>query len=177
MTRSSRATATRPSRRCASTSPARWSTRASRSARWIAPRRRSVSTTRSSRATATRPSRRCASRSPKRWSTRASRSATLDRSEEALGVYDEVVARYGDAPEPALREQVARALVNKGVTLGELDRSEDGARRLRRGRRALRRGARANLAPSGRNRTDGAGRAVNQTNSAGRRWRLAPLVS
>jgi hypothetical protein len=33
---------------------------------------------------------------------------------EELVVYDDVVARYGDAPEPALREQVARALVNKG---------------------------------------------------------------
>ncbi len=33
----------------------------------------------------------------------------LDRSEEAVGVYDEVVARFGDAPEPALREQVAKA--------------------------------------------------------------------
>ena len=34
-----------------------------------------------------------------------------------------VVARFGDAPEPALREQVAKALVNKGVTLGVLERS------------------------------------------------------
>ena len=31
----------------------------------------------------------------------------LGRSEEAVGVFDEVVARFGDAPEPALREQVA----------------------------------------------------------------------
>jgi TolA-binding protein len=37
------------------------------------------------------------------------------------------VARFGDAPEPALREQVAKALVNKGVTLGELGRSEEAA--------------------------------------------------
>ena len=49
----------------------------------------------------------------------------LGRSEEALAVYDDVVARYGDAPEPALREQVASALVNKGVTLGALGRSEE----------------------------------------------------
>ena len=49
----------------------------------------------------------------------------LDRSEDALGVYDEVVARYGEAPEPALRERVARALVDKGFTLGELGRFED----------------------------------------------------
>ena len=33
--------------------------------------------------------------------------------------------RYGDAPEPELREQVAMALVNKGVTLGALGRSEE----------------------------------------------------
>jgi hypothetical protein len=44
----------------------------------------------------------------------------MDRSEEALEVYDEVVARFGDAPEPELREQVAKALVNRGVTLGEI---------------------------------------------------------
>ncbi|MGZ4517524.1 MAG: tetratricopeptide repeat protein, partial [Mycobacteriaceae bacterium] len=49
----------------------------------------------------------------------------LDRSEEAVGVYDEVVARFEQAPEPALREAVARALVYKGVALGDLDRSEE----------------------------------------------------
>jgi tetratricopeptide (TPR) repeat protein len=49
----------------------------------------------------------------------------LDRSEEAVAVYDEVVARYGDASEPALREQVAGALVNKGVALGALGRSDE----------------------------------------------------
>jgi hypothetical protein len=30
----------------------------------------------------------------------------LGRSEERVGVYDEVVARFGDAPEPALRDLV-----------------------------------------------------------------------
>jgi hypothetical protein len=49
----------------------------------------------------------------------------LGRSEEAVAVYDEVIAGYGDATEPALREQVASALVNKGVTLGALGRSEE----------------------------------------------------
>ena len=39
-------------------------------------------------------------------------------------MYDGVVARFGDAPEPALREQVATALVNKGITLDQLGRSE-----------------------------------------------------
>jgi len=49
----------------------------------------------------------------------------LDRSEEAISVYDEVVARFADVDEPALREQVARALFNKGITLGALARSEE----------------------------------------------------
>ena len=49
----------------------------------------------------------------------------LGRSEDAVGVYDQVVARYGEASEPEMREQVAKALINKGVTLGALGRSED----------------------------------------------------
>ena len=40
-------------------------------------------------------------------------------------MYDELLARFGDAAEPALRERVAGALVNKGLTLGQLNRSED----------------------------------------------------
>jgi hypothetical protein len=35
-----------------------------------------------------------------------------------------VVARFGSASELALRKQVARALINKGTTLGELGRGE-----------------------------------------------------
>ena len=49
----------------------------------------------------------------------------LGRSEEEIAVYDELLARFGEAPEPALREQVANALLNKGVRLGALDRSEE----------------------------------------------------
>ncbi|MEZ5381377.1 MAG: hypothetical protein R2754_06210 [Microthrixaceae bacterium] len=49
----------------------------------------------------------------------------LGRSDEAIGVYDEVVARYGDDTEPAVREQVAGALVSKGVVLGVLGRSDE----------------------------------------------------
>jgi tetratricopeptide (TPR) repeat protein len=49
----------------------------------------------------------------------------LERSEDAVAVYDDVVARFGDATEPALRERVAGALFNKGVRLGALQRSED----------------------------------------------------
>ncbi len=36
-----------------------------------------------------------------------------------------MVARFGDKEAPALQEQVARALVNKGVRLGRLNRHED----------------------------------------------------
>lgn len=45
--------------------------------------------------------------------------------EDEIAVYDEVVRRFGDAAEAALREQVARALYNKGVVLGGLNRKED----------------------------------------------------
>jgi len=34
----------------------------------------------------------------------------LGRSDEQIEVYDDVLARYGDAPETALGEAVARAL-------------------------------------------------------------------
>jgi hypothetical protein len=36
-----------------------------------------------------------------------------------------VIARFGAASELALREQVAGALVNKGIPLGEFGRGED----------------------------------------------------
>ena len=49
----------------------------------------------------------------------------LERSQEAIGVYDEVVERFGDDPTPPLREQVAKALVNKAITLGMLERSQE----------------------------------------------------
>ena len=41
------------------------------------------------------------------------RSAELGRSREAIEAYDEMLARFGAAAEPALREQVARALVKQ----------------------------------------------------------------
>jgi tetratricopeptide (TPR) repeat protein len=47
-----------------------------------------------------------------------------NHSEEAIAVYDDDVARYKDASEPALCEQVAGALYNKGWALGQLNRSE-----------------------------------------------------
>jgi len=47
------------------------------------------------------------------------------RSEEAIAVYEDLLARFGTATEPALREQVAGALRNKGIALGALGRSEE----------------------------------------------------
>ena len=46
-------------------------------------------------------------------------------AEEAIAAYDDLLARFGAATELPLREQVAKALFNKGVTLGALGRSED----------------------------------------------------
>jgi len=46
----------------------------------------------------------------------------LEYREEAVNVYDKVVARFGGAEELTLREPVACALVNKIVTLGRLGR-------------------------------------------------------
>jgi hypothetical protein len=39
--------------------------------------------------------------------------------------YDEVVRRFGDATEPALREQVVWALLHKGNELGQLERPQE----------------------------------------------------
>ncbi len=41
----------------------------------------------------------------------------LNRSEEAIAVYDDVVSRYGNKPKAELRKQVARALNGKGFEL------------------------------------------------------------
>ncbi len=49
----------------------------------------------------------------------------LNRNEEAIAVYDDVIARFGSATEPALRKWVAMALFNKGYSLGALKRSEE----------------------------------------------------
>ncbi len=49
----------------------------------------------------------------------------LNRSEEAIAVYEEVFELYKDRSEPAIAEKVASAMVNKGVTLGVLNRSEE----------------------------------------------------
>ena len=49
----------------------------------------------------------------------------LGRRDEAVAVYDDVVARFGAASELALRERVARALVYKGANLGALGRRKE----------------------------------------------------
>ena len=41
----------------------------------------------------------------------------------AIAIYDEVVARFGDAPEAGIRELVVEALFNKGVELGLMGQS------------------------------------------------------
>jgi hypothetical protein len=49
----------------------------------------------------------------------------LDHSKKAVAVYEGLVARYGEAPEPEIREIVAMAMLNKGVRLSVLRRSEE----------------------------------------------------
>jgi tetratricopeptide (TPR) repeat protein len=49
----------------------------------------------------------------------------LGHNEEAIAIYDDVVGRFGAATELPLLEDVARALVNKGVTLTQLGRREE----------------------------------------------------
>ena len=45
--------------------------------------------------------------------------------ERAISAYDLLINRYGDDDAPEVREQVAKALFNKGVTLGKMDRLDD----------------------------------------------------
>ena len=47
----------------------------------------------------------------------------LDRPQEALTAYQQLIDDYRD--DPSLREQVASALYNLGVTLAQLDRPQD----------------------------------------------------
>ena len=54
-----------------------------------------------------------------------SSSTFMRRAEEAVAAYDEVVARFGESPQPALREQTAKALYNKAAALGSLGRAEE----------------------------------------------------
>ena len=49
----------------------------------------------------------------------------LNRSDEALKVYDEVARRFGNSDSSKIIELVAKALVNKAITLGRLNRSDE----------------------------------------------------
>jgi tetratricopeptide (TPR) repeat protein len=49
----------------------------------------------------------------------------LGRDEDAIAVYDDIVARFRTYDAPALREFVAKALLNKAISLGTLGRDED----------------------------------------------------
>ncbi len=49
----------------------------------------------------------------------------LGRRQEEIAVYDDLLARFGNATEPALRKQVAMALVDKGYGLGILGRRQE----------------------------------------------------
>jgi hypothetical protein len=60
-----------------------------------------------------------------RWSTRGSRLTRLTAAQRRIAAYDDLLARFGNATELPLRERVTRALVNKGITLGALDRSTE----------------------------------------------------
>ena len=85
----------------------------------------SPSTTMWSRASAPRRNWPCASRWPRRSSARGSGSA-CSAAGGGIAVYDDVVARFGTAPELALREQVAR----RSSTRGSRSASSAAARRL-----------------------------------------------
>jgi tetratricopeptide (TPR) repeat protein len=61
----------------------------------------------------------------KALSAKAFTLGALGRNEDAIAVYDELLARFGSASELPLREQVAKGLRNKGFRLGALGRSED----------------------------------------------------
>ena len=56
---------------------------------------------------------------------KGNRLGEMNRLEEALVAYDEVLSRYEASNAPALLEEVAIALVNKGRILGRLERLEE----------------------------------------------------
>ena len=55
----------------------------------------------------------------------ALKSNELGRHVEAIAIYDDVIASLGTASELPLREQIAKALFNKGVTLDRLGRHDE----------------------------------------------------
>ena len=49
----------------------------------------------------------------------------LNRPAEAVAVYDDLIARFGDSDQTALREQFANVMFNKGLNLGRLGQPAD----------------------------------------------------
>ena len=49
----------------------------------------------------------------------------LGRPAEEIAVYDDLIERFGASDAPALLEQVAGAMNNKGVSLGDMDRPDE----------------------------------------------------
>ena len=56
--------------------------------------------------------------------SKAQESSESGDLKQAVDIYDSLVAHFGAAEEPALRQAVARALVNKGIALDRLGRPE-----------------------------------------------------
>ena len=53
------------------------------------------------------------------------RLGAQDQTDESLAAYADVVARFGADSDPAVAEQVGKALLYRGDTLRELGRPED----------------------------------------------------
>jgi tetratricopeptide (TPR) repeat protein len=49
----------------------------------------------------------------------------LERAQDEVAAYDEVLRRFGDSSDPAIRERLATALQFKGITFRQLERAED----------------------------------------------------
>ena len=49
----------------------------------------------------------------------------LGHTDDAIKIFDLLEQRYGKDPNPALREQVAQALIHKGIALGQSGRHKD----------------------------------------------------
>ena len=49
----------------------------------------------------------------------------LNRPQDAIAVYDALIARFGEESGAEIREQVAWAMIGKGESQGKMNRSED----------------------------------------------------
>ena len=59
------------------------------------------------------------------WMALTGKKAGSNRAAEALGAYVEVLSRFGTSNVPAVMDQVARALLRKGMALLALDRTDE----------------------------------------------------